>query len=338
MSFKDKAQKTVLDVYHTATGMRPVSGDLGIEIELEGENLTPGPAIKGWSVHNEGSLRAVGGRGPGGSEYVTNGAVKHDDVIPLVERLVDRFKAAGVVIDNNAHRTSTHIHVNVQKMTWLQVLGYITTFTAVEPLLLALCGGKRDGNSFCIASYDSGDLPEVFNDTCKQIENIRESYAIEVNRGKYASLGTNRLHDFGTLEARCFPHSIDPQEIHKWCTWLLNIKGIAINETDTTYRTVIKQGLYEPLTLRARVFGYEGMWGVSDNLATELIQYGSREAYELTRLIKRYLNKPAPEPKPSKTKTFAGFAPAPHVEVNLEVAQPAQAPFRRPRQLRPLGG
>lgn len=295
MSFTDKSQMTVLDVFREAHGMREVKGDFGIEIELEGTRLgMDSPPIKGWEFHNEGSLRAVGGRGAGGAEYVTRGAIKLEDVPGMVSRLSDGLRDNGVVIDDNAHRTSTHIHINVQKLKMLEMLGFMVVFTAVEPLVLALCGSKRDGNSFCIASYDSGDLPEAFMGACKQIEQHRPGYGFKFNRGKYASLGANRLHDFGTLEARCFPHSVSPEEIHTWCSWLSNIRDIVQKEDDKSFRTVIKEGLYNPLGLRNRVFGYSAI-GMSDNLATELIQYGSREAYELTRILKRSLAKAKPE-------------------------------------------
>lgn len=309
MSFKENSQITVLQMFgHTA-----VSGDIGIEIELEGTGPL-GVACKGWSTHAENSLRAQGGSGPGGTEYVTRGAIKENDVISMVEKLATVLTSHGCVINPDAHRTSTHIHVNVQKLTMIEVLGYITIFTAVEPLLLALCGGKRDGNSFCASSYETGDLPEFFNIVCKQIDAYQPGYGgIDAQRGKYAALGTFRLHDLGTLEARCFPHSVDAEEIHKWCQWLLRIREIAQAETDKSYRQIIKQGIHDPLMLIARVFGIHYL-PVSHNLQNELVSYGSQEAYELTRLLKRYLNKPAREKKEKQENTlyYDGIAPNTH--------------------------
>jgi hypothetical protein len=143
--------------------MSPKTREIGIEIEVEGTGPL-GTPVKGWQVHEEGSLRAPGGEGRGGCEYVTHGPIMTKDVIPAVDRLADELKKAGCVVDLNAHRTSTHIHLNVQSLKLIELLGYLTVFTAVEPLFLNLCGEGRDGNSFCISSHETGDMPFYFKE------------------------------------------------------------------------------------------------------------------------------------------------------------------------------
>jgi hypothetical protein len=284
-SFKDNAELTVRDLFR----MREARGDVGIEIELEGTGPI-GTPVRGWDVHEEGSLRNVGGEGRGGSEYVTHGAIALGGVVPLVERLNQSFEANGIAINHEAHRTSTHIHINAQNMKMVDVFGYVTVFTAVEPLLFHLCGAKRNGNAFCASSYETGDLPEYFHSFFKKLEKHRPDYGFEMwQRGKYASLSTFRLHDLGTLEARVFPHSVNPQEIHKWCTWLLKIREIVQNNQDKSFRNLIKEGIHNPITLAGEVFGY--IPEVPANTIGELVSFGSQEAYELTRLLKRYLKK-----------------------------------------------
>lgn len=329
MSFLEKSKLTIQGIF----AQREASGDVGIEIELEGEGPL-GVECRGWQVHTENSLRGPGGRGHGGTEYVTRGALKEADVIPAVERLADTLNKNKCVIRGDAHRTSTHIHVNAQKMTILEVLGYITVFTAVEPLFLALCGDKRDGNSFCVSSYETGDLPEFFHNLCKQIEGWEPGYGLECQRGKYASLGTFRLHDLGTLEARCFPHSLNPLEIHQWCQWLLRIRSIVKNETDKSYRQIIKQGIHDPGILASRIFGEVP---ITNNTQEELVSFGSQEAYELTRLLKRYLNK-KPEVKTKKSKVIpenAGLEAFTQGDVLREVQDFALDDFAEPQQEAP---
>lgn len=323
-SFKENAELTVRDVFR----MREARGDVGIEIELEGTGPLGEVAVRGWDRHDEGSLRAPGGQARGGAEYVTHGAVPIGGVVPLVERLVQVFTENRVVINPEAHRTSTHIHVNVQNMKLVDVFGYITLFTAVEPLMFHLCGAKRNGNAFCASSYETGDLPEYFHAFFKKLEKFQPGYGMDMwQRGKYASLSTFRLFDLGTLEARCFPHSINPQEIHKWCTWLLNIRSMVHDNQDKSFRNLIKEGIHNPITLAGEVFGY--IPEVAPNTISELVSFGSQEAYELTRLLKRYLKK---EPVEAKAKSKKEMPDEQMAIIDDFIPAPDAAPIEQMRR------
>lgn len=303
MSFLEVTKTTVFDFWAPITGLRRTTGDVGVEIELEGDNLLPGGLpCKGWDIHMDNSLRGPKGMGQGGAEYTTRGAISLADVRSAVGRLNDVLHNAKVILREDSPRTSTHIHVNVQDLSYIDTFGYITLFAAIEPLFLNLCGPRRDGNSFCVTSFDSGDLPDWYHEVFRALEGHRPGTYTELpNRGKYASLGTFRMHDLGTLEARCFPCSVDPDEIHKWCTWLLNIKDMVRRQDDKSFRSLIKLGLHDPQMLIQTIFGETG---ISPYLAAELVQYGSREAYELTRLMKFFLNKKPDEKKARKAKSI----------------------------------
>lgn len=302
MSFVVNCNRTVQSVF----GMSARKHDIGIEIEMEGTGPL-GVAVKGWDNHEEGSLRAPGGEGRGGMEYVTHGPVAFEVIGQVVDRLAFELKNVGCVVDLNAHRTSTHLHLNVQQLRLIELLGYLTVFTAIEPLFLNLCGDGRDGNSFCLASHETGDLPEYFKNLCSGIERLNSLPSSGIDgyhqRGKYASLSTFRLHDLGTVECRCFPVSIDGKQITEWAQWLINIRNIVQGETDMSFRQVIKLGIHEPLVLAERVFGFIPHSRVPQGLQQELVMYGSQEAYELTRLLKRYLNKKPDEKKTLKPKS-----------------------------------
>lgn len=297
MSFVVNANRTVQSVF----GMSAKKNDIGIEIEMEGTGPL-GVQVKGWDNHEEGSLRAPGGEGRGGIEYVTHGPVAFEIICQAVDRLASELKNNGCIVDLNAHRTSTHLHLNVQQLRLIEVLGYLTVFTAVEPLFLNLCGDDRDGNAFCLSSHETGDLPDYFKNICASIERLRDGVGFESyhQRGKYASLSTFRLHDLGTVECRCFPVSLDGKQITEWAQWLINIKNIVLNETDMSFRQIIKLGIHEPLVLAERVFGFIPHSRVPQGLQQELIMYGSQEAYELTRLLKKYLNK-----KPDEKRKYS---------------------------------
>lgn len=325
MTFAINSKKTILNYYHPMTGMGSRNGDVGLEIELEGDNLPPGGLpCKGWEVHMDNSLRGPKGMGQGGAEYTSRGPISLVDVRQNVTRLQQTLNAAKVIVREDSPRTSTHIHVNVQQMSFIDVFGYIILFAAVEPLFLHLCGPRRDGNSFCVTSFDSGDLPDWFHEVFRVIDAWREGEFSEFpHRGKYASLGTFRMHDLGTLEARCFPCSLDPEQIHTWCTWLLNIKDMVQRQEDKSFRSLIKLGLHDPQVLIQTIFGETG---ISPYLAAELVQYGSREAYELTRLTKFFLNKKPDEKKKKKSYNEVEFHEQAFNDVMDDMAEPVPMP------------
>lgn len=321
-SFKEQSQLTVRDVF----GMRATNGDLGVELELEGTGPL-GQPVRGWDVHEEGSLRAPGGQGRGGAEYVTHGAMALGAIRPLVQRLNEAFEGWGVVVNLGSHRTSTHVHINVQNLTMIDVLGMIVVFTAIEPMLMALCGNRRDGNSFCASSYDTGDLPEYLHHFCKQLEKFRgRDYGLEMwQRGKYASLSTFRLFDLGTLEARCFPTSVNPDEIEKWCSWMLKIRDTAVNNQDKSFRNLVKEGIHNPVSLAREIFGETHL---PYNKVVDLVNFGSQQAYELTRILKRFLKKEAPEEKAPAKKGKKSLFGAGVAQVGLENLQALDAAAR----------
>jgi hypothetical protein len=313
--------------------MREVKNDFGIEIEIEG---TGGIAVEcaGWQVHNDGSLRGPGGLGAGGIEYVTRSAVSLGDVTRSVDRLAKKLEASQAVIRPDSPRTSTHIHMNMQQEKMIDVLGCLVLFAAVEPLFLHLCGPYRDGNSFCTPSYDSGDLGRYIHDIGDYLhKGHNPDYRDFPQRGKYASMGTNRLHDLGTIECRTFPCSVDPATIGKWCGWLYNLRQVAKAQDDKSFRTAIKVGLHNPLALVMDIFGDIPE---SQNLAMELVQYGSQEAYEFTRILKHWLRKEAEPEKPAKKKGMKFATPEQAAawdwaqRVNLRAPAFAQAPVPVP--------
>lgn len=297
MIFLERASQSIIDFMQPRHGrMRAVAGDFGIEIECEGEgNFIV--ELPGWSIHNDNSLRGPKGIGHGGVEYITNGPIRLEQVVGNVERLRDAIRGNGGVLRMDSPRTSTHIHVNMQQEKLIDVIGCLVVFAAIEPLFLHQCGPYRDGNSFCQPSFDSGDLSEwVHNMGTLLLRKDPTQYDFPP-RGKYASLGLHRLHDLGTIECRTFPCSMDPAVIHRWCTWLYNLRNFVRNQTDKSFRQTVKLGLHDPMALSDAIFG-----PISESryLAAELIEYGCQEAYELTRILRYWINKKQEE-KPKRT-------------------------------------
>lgn len=264
---------TPADFYHYP---REVKGRFGLELELEGK-LPIEPLPGGWSSHRDGSV-------PNGVEYVTAEPHGMIGLMNRVEELNKFFKTAGAEIQNS-HRGSTHVHFNVRQEKWIHILGFIILETLIEPILLRMCGGNRDGNLFCLPSYDTGDISFFFDDLLSHIASHGE-YAFPY-RGKYSSMNTNPIPHLGSTEFRMFPPTVSWILIERWCHWISNMMEIARTEDDLTYRDMVINLKRDPSILW-RIFREDVSEFCHPYPVHELIMFGSRQAHELRRLLSHY--------------------------------------------------
>jgi len=256
--------KTVREIYR----MKTTRGEYGIEIELEGQNILGD--CRGWSSHNDNSLRN------GGVEYVLNNPGSRQKIRKLVTDLRGMLVQPGRELTPN-YRQSTHVHVNIQEWTLQNVLNFITVFTIFDPLLCHLVGPERDGNLFCLPSHDTGDLPYSINMLTRLAKAGRiGSYNF---RGKYASLNMNRMVDFGSLEVRVFPQTLDPDVIDGWLQWIENIQAFSLSKDDKELRMKIEEAWSNPIGKAIEIFGIKNI--SPDETTRKLITVGAENAYEL---------------------------------------------------------
>ena len=262
-------------------GMRAKGGTFGVEIELESSGAFPEDTISGWVVHREGSLRG------NGREYVSSQPYSFKEIRANLERLETCLKNARTPI-TESYRTSTHIHFNSMNLTFLEILGMMVTFATIEPVMLAAVGGNRDGNLFCLPNYDTGDIHQHVHSLINFIH--QPDARPYPQRGKYASLNTDPLNRFGSIEYRIFPSTIIPGQILRWCRWIQNISDLSKEHAKpgTTFADIIKLAKSDE-----NRFAYSLLTGVSDlqksvepALISDLICLGCEQAYEITRLLK----------------------------------------------------
>lgn len=271
--FKDVADKPL----HEVLGLSKRIADVGIELEVEGVHL-PSP-VPHWSSKQEGSLQ-------NGIEYITK-PIKFDIIETYVNNLRNFITESGGTV-TPSYRCSTHIHVNFLPHKVADLFGMMVLFTTFEPLLLTLCGHQRNGNLFCMSSYDTGEIVPSFGKLCQCFEFLSRN-GWDFQRGKYASLNTERLVDLGTLEARCFPLSVKGSKVKEWAGWLLKLRDMAINEPDKTFRSLWKTIRQNRIYFAVEIFGQQAM--SAPNL-DYLLESGTETGYELTRVLKQYYNKP----------------------------------------------
>jgi hypothetical protein len=231
--------KTVLDAFH----LRNTAGDVGVELEIEGVNLPM--EVKGWVPHEERSLRGEA------REFVTHGAVTLDELRNRMVHLNRQLTRKGTTV-NLTGRASTHVHLNMQRETMRTVFGTIFVATIAEPVLLSLCGPGRNGNLFCLPSFETGDLTQAVRAwVVGMLDYPVSDYGAHAwrARGKYASLNTDPLTTWGSIEFRCFPNTIDVDEVVRYATWCTRLRDFASNYPNFDYATLFDDVYERPETV-----------------------------------------------------------------------------------------
>jgi hypothetical protein len=287
MTVHPHALKTIFEIFDPPKQ----SGDVGVELEIEGTNLPHD--VVGFTEKPENSLRGES------VEYVTKGAMTRGTLDTRLTDLCEKLQGRAKL----TVRASTHIHLNMQRCTVRVFLGTLILFTCIEPLLLRICGPLRNGNLFCMPTYDTGDITQYTESLSHYL--IHGAYSSWPKRGKYASLNIDPVREFGSIEFRCFPNSVDKDEILKWCDWVINIRRKAYYWSDDTYGTLVDFAYNYPEQLAIEMFpGQEGLhrFAAPQNIG-DLIRGGAEQAYEIYRAAKRVLNFQAAEEKEAAKKT-----------------------------------
>ena len=195
------------------------TGDFGIEIEVEGKNL---PIIDNpyWRTEDDGSLR-------GGREYIFKKPKALRDVPTILRSLNKGLDAAGAEL-SFSFRTSVHVHMNVQSLTYQQILNTIYTYLLLEAPLMNFCGEERKGNRFCLRLEDAEGAMDFLNHIFSSGE--RSLKEIGQDQVRYAAINIEALRKYGSLEFRAMQGTVDVERITTWCTALYNIREFAMSQ------------------------------------------------------------------------------------------------------------
>lgn len=188
-----------------------VSGDVGIEIEVEGENL---PSIGfPWRMESDGSLKGSGA----GVEYVLGMPVEKSTLPDVISNFSGRFNNSVVY---NSIYAGIHVHANIQHFTLRQLVNLLTCLFVLEEPMVRWCGKTRVGNHFCLRSCDAEWLIEFIRTMI-----LTENPKLMVNNDsiRYAAFNLKAIPLHGSLEFRTLESTIDPERITIWANTILNI-------------------------------------------------------------------------------------------------------------------
>lgn len=198
-------------------GQRLNKGDVGIEIEVEGQYLPIGVDAR-WVAHEDGSLRGES------KEYVLHKPVPVAETRDCLESLAKNLKEAGSKLAFS-FRTSVHVHINVQDLTYPQYLNMLYAYFLLEEPFMTFCGKERKGNRFCLRLQDAEGMLDTYNML------FRHGYAalreIPPNLVRYSAMNVEATTKYGSLEFRGMRGTMDVDTIETWVQAIYRLREFA---------------------------------------------------------------------------------------------------------------
>jgi hypothetical protein len=191
-----------------------VEGDVGIEIEVEGNNLPRAPVM--WRAERDGSLRGES------VEYVLRKPLDMDACRYSLNALNAAYLKNGTTV-NESVRAGVHVHINVQKLSLIELFSFITAYVILEDLLIKYCGEYREGNLFCLRTRDA----EYLMYTLERVARTKEFLPLRDDLLRYSSMNVCSLFAYGSLEFRAMRGTRDLTLIGDWAEILLGVRDVA---------------------------------------------------------------------------------------------------------------
>lgn len=198
-------------------GCPETQGDIGIEIELEADNLPPSEAVGPiWRKEADASLRGESG------EFVLDRPLPYAGLDKAFRKLDKAFRDHGTRV-RPTYRAGIHVHINVQDLTPVQLVTFISSYFMLEEVLLRFCDSSRLGNHFCLRMSDASFSLDAIVDFI-----MREDIALLNNEDlRYASLNLTSLFRYGSIEFRALESTLDYDKIKVWAGVLYRLKEFA---------------------------------------------------------------------------------------------------------------
>lgn len=205
------------------TGVRPTSGEIGLEIEVEGNKFLKNNSLlpKGWIYEKDHSLR-----GHDNAEYIFQSPKNFNEVPEMVKNLFNMFDEYGSVLDES-NRTSVHVHLNAQNFHLNRLCSFTALYLSVEEILTAWCGDHRVGNLFCLRATDAPGI------VSKIKAFLQTGSSNSLTEGlHYAGVNAHALNKFGSMEFRALKGVQTPEPILLWVSVLERIYKLSEQFTD----------------------------------------------------------------------------------------------------------
>ncbi len=189
---------------------------IGIEIEMEGENL-PAALPRWWSGVGDGSLRGAA------LEYVLRTPCEREKVLGRLEYL-QKYLANTEANLQPSDRCGVHIHVNCQEMTSLQVINFAILYLIFEDILVKWCGEQREGNLFCLRASDADRIIQGLI-RCRREDGLN---FMQHDEYRYGAINLSAIAKYGSVEFRAMQTPKDFKSINTWAQMLLKVQDASL--------------------------------------------------------------------------------------------------------------
>lgn len=198
----------------SAFNLKPVTGAIGIEIEVEGVSLPI--EVAGWRRDKDGSLR-----GPETGEYVLEKPVSYEAAIKKVQELYQAFTVQGTTVMESM-RAGVHVHYNMQNLTFQELFTVLAAYYCLEVPITERLGEDRVGNLFCLRMVDADYISILLTNALKNNgKNLHA--ALRGDSIKYAALNLECLTRYGSIEFRAMQTKKTSDELISWLTLIHNL-------------------------------------------------------------------------------------------------------------------
>lgn len=192
---------------------------------------------KYFNAHVDHSLRE------GGMEFTFKTGYSGSKVLRSIEVMDDCSRALNFT---GSYRTSLHVHVDMQDVNFPQdVELFGAVYSVVEPFLYQFVGSGRNVCNYCVPWYKHPQQFENFLNTVRanfSSDGTKNSYLVGALRNgkgnKYSGLNCFSLGDFGTVEFRHAPVTMQKDKIITWINLPMRIKQWVVNHPMTIAKFV----------------------------------------------------------------------------------------------------
>lgn len=214
-------QKTIAAIH----GLDLVSGDYGIEIEMETNRPVDFDFDFNGGIWNpdyeENSLKGFG------IEVYFKKPLNFNKIEKVIKDTKDGMDQTELKIKPSI-RAGVHVHMNVQKWTLQQVFKFMACYYPLETVLNNWAGDGRQGNLFCLRSRDANyGLNKLIR--CVEENDMKYAWGDEF---RYSALNWQSLFDLGSLEFRSLATKPDLSNIYPWVRIIESIKQYSLKNPD----------------------------------------------------------------------------------------------------------
>jgi hypothetical protein len=181
-----------------------------------------------FDAHLDGSLRDHG------QEFTFKEGYRGSKILRALSAMDSGSRALGFT---GSYRTSLHVHVDMQDTNFpedVELFGAVYCIT--ETFLYQFVGNSRNVSNYCVPWYKHPQQFESFLRTLRKnfspdgTSNFALLSSLQQGKGnKYSGLNCFSIGDFGTVEFRQAPVTLQKDKIILWLNLLMRIKEWVVN-------------------------------------------------------------------------------------------------------------